>query len=81
MTIKLKLCPFCGNIPRLSYYRECDGDYSVYAECTECGATGPSYRIDGEFPMENVLEAYGNVETLWNSRYDEKIKKDGIPAS
>jgi len=50
--IKLKPCPFCGEVENLS-------NEGHYVECSNCGATGPN-----KFPVPDQKL----TDSLWNTR-------------
>ena len=62
-------CPFCGshNIKAFAYGQTIGGEPDAFAQCQECGTTGPSGKDEDE-----ATEA-------WNRRTSPSIGEDGLP--
>lgn len=66
---ELKPCPFCGDEGDMSFYaRPSSADAAGhFVECVSCGASGPSFEIQGEAP-DRVDYTKGKAIAAWNTR-------------
>lgn len=76
---KLKLCPFCGEIPDV-YFRTKQGKSTsrdagyICVICRKCDYEFESDTVESGVPVDRLLAVYEEVTKKWNRRADNENK-------